>query len=77
MLQQVPNVSPTNRYTTIVPLAIVLAVSAIKELVEDYKRRDADKALNDSRAQVLKGSTFADTKWINIAVGDIVRVDYE
>ncbi|KIX03784.1 uncharacterized protein Z518_07337 [Rhinocladiella mackenziei CBS 650.93] len=77
ILQQVPNVSPTNRYTTIVPLMLVLLVSAIKELVEDYKRKAADKALNDSKARVLKGSNFVDTKWINVAVGDIVRVESE
>ncbi|OAL38602.1 hypothetical protein AYO20_02252 [Fonsecaea nubica] len=76
-LQQVPNVSPTNRYTTIVPLLIVLMISAIKELVEDWKRKTADKSLNDSKARVLKGSTFVETKWINVAVGDIVRVESE
>lgn len=77
ILQQVPNVSPTNRYTTIVPLMIVLMISAIKELVEDYKRKSSDKTLNDSRARVLKGSNFVETKWIKVAVGDIVRVESE
>jgi phospholipid-transporting ATPase len=76
-LQQVPGASPTSRYTTIVPLTIVLMISAIKELVEDYRRKSADKTLNDSRARVLKGSTFTDTKWVNVAVGDIVRVESE
>ena len=76
-LQQIPNVSPTNRYTTIVPLAIVLLVSATKELVEDFKRKNSDKSLNHSRARVLQGSTFQDTRWVNVAVGDIVRVESE
>ena len=77
VLQQIPNASPTNRYTTIVPLGIVLLVSAIKESYEDWKRKAADQELNHSSAQVLKGSTFTDTKWVNVAVGDIVRVDSE
>ncbi|KAI4112384.1 MAG: hypothetical protein LQ345_006461 [Seirophora villosa] len=77
VLQQIPNISPTNRYTTIVPLAIVLMVSAGKELIEDFKRKNSDKSLNYSRAKVLKGSNFEDTKWVNIAVGDIVRVESE
>ena len=34
-IQQIPNVSPTNQYTTIVPLAIVLAASGFKEIQED------------------------------------------
>ncbi|KAL9122281.1 MAG: hypothetical protein Q9187_001158 [Circinaria calcarea] len=77
ILQQIPNISPTNRYTTIVPLAIVLLVSAGKELVEDYKRKSSDKSLNYSKAQVLKGTSFQSSKWVNVAVGDIVRVESE
>lgn len=76
-LQQIPNISPTNRYTTIGPLIIVLMVSAVKELIEDFKRKSSDKSLNDSRARVLKGSNFENVKWINVAIGDIVRVESE
>ncbi|KAI5863163.1 phospholipid-translocating P-type ATPase [Durotheca rogersii] len=76
-LQQIPNLSPTNRYTTIGPLIVVLLVSAGKELVEDYRRKQADSSLNNSKARVLRGSTFEETKWINVAVGDIVRVQSE
>ncbi|PHH85869.1 hypothetical protein CDD83_11050 [Cordyceps sp. RAO-2017] len=76
-LQQIPGLSPTNRYTTIAPLLIVLLISAGKELVEDYRRKQADNALNTSKARVLRGSTFAETKWINVAVGDVIRVESE
>jgi phospholipid-transporting ATPase len=76
-LQQIPNISPTNRYTTIGPLILVLLVSAGKELIEDYKRKTSDKSLNNSKARVLRGSSFQETKWINVAVGDIVRVESE
>jgi Phospholipid-translocating ATPase N-terminal len=34
-IQQIPDVSPTNPYTTIVPLALVLLASAFKEISED------------------------------------------
>jgi len=34
--QQIPNVSPTGRYTTAVPLLFILCMSALKEIVEDY-----------------------------------------
>ncbi|KAF2144222.1 uncharacterized protein K452DRAFT_223949 [Aplosporella prunicola CBS 121167] len=77
IMQQIPNVSPTNRYTTIAPLIIVLLVSAIKELVEDFRRKSQDRGLNNSKARVLKGSSFQETKWINVSVGDIVRVESE
>lgn len=76
-LQQIPNISPTNKYTTIGPLMIVLLVSAGKELVEDYKRKKQDRELNQSKAKVLLGTNFETTKWINIRVGDIVRVESE
>ena len=42
-LQQIPNLSPTNKYTTIGPLMVVLCVSAVKELIEDYRRKASDK----------------------------------
>uniref|UniRef100_A0A7M4ESC8 Phospholipid-transporting ATPase n=1 Tax=Crocodylus porosus TaxID=8502 RepID=A0A7M4ESC8_CROPO len=35
LLQQIPDVSPTGRYTTLVPLLFILAVAAIKEIIED------------------------------------------
>jgi len=77
VLQQIPGLSPTNPYTTIAPLGIVLLISAGKELVEDYRRRQADNSLNTAGARVLRGSTFTETKWINVAVGDVVRVESE
>ncbi|VVT49577.1 uncharacterized protein SAPINGB_P002338 [Magnusiomyces paraingens] len=76
-IQQVPNVSPTNRYTTIGTLAIVLLVSAIKESVEDIKRGNADKELNNSIVEVLNGGVFEKKRWIRVAVGDIIRVNSE
>jgi len=74
IIQQVPNVSPTNKYTTIGPLAVVLLVSAIKEGVEDVKRHNSDKDLNRSKAEVLQGGDFVIKKWYQIKVGDIIRV---
>lgn len=35
-LQQIPGVSPTGRFTTLVPLLIILTVSAVKEVIEDF-----------------------------------------
>ena len=76
-LQQIPNISPTNRYTTIGPLILVLLVSAGKELIEDFKRKSSDKSLNHSKARVLRGSSFEDTRWVGVKVGDVVRVESE
>ncbi|VDO80710.1 unnamed protein product [Heligmosomoides polygyrus] len=35
LLQQIPDVSPTGRYVTALPLALILALSAVKEIFED------------------------------------------
>jgi phospholipid-transporting ATPase len=40
-IQQIPGVSPTNRYTTIAPLAVVLLASAFKEMQEDLVSSDS------------------------------------
>lgn len=79
IIQQVPNVSPTNRYTTIGTLTIVLLVSAIKEVMEDLKRAGADKELNNTKVLVLDPSSgdFHLRKWIQVQVGDIVKVSNE
>ncbi|PHH56118.1 putative phospholipid-transporting ATPase [Ceratocystis fimbriata CBS 114723] len=77
ILQQIPNLSPTNRYTTIAPLAIVLFVSGVREFVEDYRRKAADNVLNNSKTKILKGSEFVDSKWIDVVIGDVVRVQSE
>lgn len=77
ILQQIPNVSPTSRYTTIVPLGIVLLVSAIKEAVEDSRRKSQDRQLNTSKSRVIRGSSFQDVTWQSVAVGDVVRVESE
>lgn len=78
-IQQVPHVSPTNRYTTIGTLAIVLLTSAIKELVEDFKRFSADKELNNSKTWVFntQHGQWEPKNWNKIRVGDLVKVENE
>ncbi|KAG8221375.1 Ca-transporting ATPase [Butyriboletus roseoflavus] len=75
-IQQIPNVSPTNQYTTIAPLAVVLLASAFKEVQEDLKRHQSDSELNARLTKVLsQSSTFELRKWKDVCVGDIVRVE--
>ncbi|KAJ2370861.1 aminophospholipid translocase [Coemansia sp. RSA 2610] len=74
-IQQISGVSPTSRWTTIVPLAVVLAATAAKELAEDLKRHRSDSDMNKSKARVLVGTTFEEHAWRDVVVGDIVRVE--
>lgn len=75
LFQQIPNVSPTGRYTTAVPLLCILGVSAIKELFEDSKRHKADRKVNESEIYVLNKSTlnWDLIRWQDVKVGDIVK----
>uniref|UniRef100_A0A8C4GME5 Phospholipid-transporting ATPase n=1 Tax=Dicentrarchus labrax TaxID=13489 RepID=A0A8C4GME5_DICLA len=45
LMQQIPDVSPTGRYTTLVPLIFILTVAGIKEIIEDYVSTRAPPAL--------------------------------
>ncbi|GME93921.1 unnamed protein product [Ambrosiozyma monospora] len=76
-IQQVPNVTPTNRFTTILTLGVVLMVSAIKEISEDLKRGSSDTELNKSKVEVLDPVTgqYTVKKWINVKVGDILKIN--
>ncbi|KAH8828098.1 calcium transporting ATPase [Flagelloscypha sp. PMI_526] len=75
-IQQIPGVSPTNQYTTIVPLGFVLMASAFKEVQEDLKRHRSDSELNSRKAKVLTlNNTFEERKWENIMVGEVVRCE--
>ncbi|XP_037051247.1 probable phospholipid-transporting ATPase IA isoform X4 [Bradysia coprophila] len=74
LLQQIKDVSPTGRYTTLVPLIFILSVSAIKEIVEDVKRHRADDDVNHRQVDVIKGGQWQAVKWQDLTVGDIVKI---
>ncbi|CAL8071720.1 unnamed protein product [Orchesella dallaii] len=77
LLQQIPDVSPTGRYTTLVPLIFILSVSALKEIVEDIKRHRADSEINNREVEVLKNGHWDWIKWRNVSVGDFVKIKNE
>lgn len=75
-IQQIPNVSPTNRFGTIIPLSIVLIASAVKEIIEDMKRHKADAEVNARMVKVLdQNGSFIEKKWRDVVVGDVVRLE--
>ncbi|XP_064481329.1 probable phospholipid-transporting ATPase IA isoform X3 [Ornithodoros turicata] len=74
LLQQIPNVSPTGRYTTAVPLVFILVVSALKEIVEDYKRHAADDAVNHSIVLALRDGEWKGIQWTQVCVGDFLKI---
>lgn len=70
------DVSPTNRYTIIAPLALVLAACALKEIEEDLERRNSDKELNSRSTKVLLADgSFQVRRWEQLVVGEVVRLN--
>ncbi|XP_034825074.1 probable phospholipid-transporting ATPase IA isoform X5 [Maniola hyperantus] len=74
LLQQIPDVSPTGRWTTLTPLILILTVSAIKEIVEDFKRHRADDETNRRKVEVLSDGRWLSIRWEKLQVGDICKV---
>lgn len=74
LLQQIPDVSPTGRFTTLVPLIFILAVSALKEIVEDFKRHRADNEINHRPVETLRDDMWSLVRWEELCVGDIVKI---
>ncbi|CAN9515193.1 unnamed protein product [Ophioblennius macclurei] len=75
LLQQIPDVSPTGRWTTLVPLLFILVVAAVKEIIEDLKRHNADNVVNKKECQVLRNGAWEIVHWEKVEVGDIIRVN--
>ncbi|PIC41418.1 hypothetical protein B9Z55_008841 [Caenorhabditis nigoni] len=75
LLQQIPDVSPTGRYTTAVPFLIILSVSALKEIFEDVKRRRSDNKVNAFPVEILVDGQWVEKQWKDVKVGDFIRVD--
>lgn len=73
LLQQIPDVSPTGRWTTLVPLLFILVVAAVKEIIEDLKRHNADGVVNKKECQVLRNGAWEIVHWQKVAVGEVVR----
>ncbi|XP_073967262.1 ATPase phospholipid transporting 8A1 isoform X2 [Choristoneura fumiferana] len=74
LLQQIPDVSPTGRWTTTTPLFFILFVSAVKEIVEDFKRHRADDETNNRLTEVLREGRWVSLRWSELSVGDVVKV---
>lgn len=74
LLQQIPDVSPTGRWTTVTPLVFILCVSALKEIVEDFKRHRADDETNRRKVEVLREGRWSTILWQDLVVGDICKV---
>ncbi|KAM9250429.1 phospholipid-transporting ATPase ID-like [Cariama cristata] len=75
ILQLIPQISSLSWFTTVVPLVLVLAVSGVKDAIDDFNRHKSDKHVNNRPVQVLINGMLKDEKWMNIQVGDIIKLE--
>ncbi|EOA22419.1 hypothetical protein CARUB_v10003062mg [Capsella rubella] len=74
VLNQLPQLAVFGRGASIMPLAFVLLVSAIKDAYEDFRRHRSDRVENNRLALVFEDNQFRDKKWKHIRVGEVIKV---
>ncbi|OPJ77635.1 hypothetical protein AV530_006922 [Patagioenas fasciata monilis] len=75
ILQLIPQISSLSWFTTIVPLVLVLTITAVKDATDDYFRHKSDNQVNNRQSQVLIGGGLRQEQWMNVRVGDIIKLE--
>lgn len=74
ILNQLPQLAVFGRGASIMPLAFVLLVTAIKDAYEDWRRHRADRIENNRLASIFVNGQFQQKKWKDIRVGEIIKI---
>ncbi|XP_027355043.1 phospholipid-transporting ATPase 1-like [Abrus precatorius] len=74
ILNQLPQLAVFGRGVSILPLAFVLLVTAVKDAYEDWRRHRSDKVENNRLALVLVNGQFQEKKWKDIRVGEVIKI---
>uniref|UniRef100_A0A672N5T9 Phospholipid-transporting ATPase n=1 Tax=Sinocyclocheilus grahami TaxID=75366 RepID=A0A672N5T9_SINGR len=75
ILQLIPQISSLSWFTTVVPLLLVLSMTLAKDLSDDITRHKNDKQVNNRKVEVLINGELKSEKWMNVQVGDIVKLE--
>ncbi|XP_076467810.1 phospholipid-transporting ATPase VA-like [Babylonia areolata] len=75
-LNWVPEINAFAKEVAAVPVVFVLAVTAIKDAFEDFRRYRSDKKINSLTCRVYSKSEgrYVKTKWCNVYPGDFVHL---
>ncbi|CAL9707658.1 unnamed protein product [Knipowitschia caucasica] len=74
-LQLIPAISSLSWFTTVVPLFLVLTFTAGKDAIDDINRHRSDNQVNNRKVQVLIDRKLQSEKWMNVQVGDIIKLE--
>ncbi|KAL8105993.1 hypothetical protein AgCh_029709 [Apium graveolens] len=68
-------IAPYSAASSILPLAVVIGATMLKEGVEDFRRKQQDDEVNGRKVNVHQGDgSFKQCEWKDLRVGDIVKV---
>ncbi|XP_069825818.1 phospholipid-transporting ATPase VB isoform X2 [Dendropsophus ebraccatus] len=75
-LNFVPVVNAFQPAIAIIPICIILAITAIKDIWEDFRRYKSDKEINNMPCMVYcrRDRTYVDKCWKDVRVGDFVKL---
>ncbi|KAL0911585.1 hypothetical protein M5K25_019738 [Dendrobium thyrsiflorum] len=78
-INQIPQLGVLSPAASILPLAFVLSVTALKDAYEDYRRGLSDRSENSRLASIFSPTSFSFEykPWNQIRVGELVRVAAE
>jgi len=76
LLNWVPAINAFGKEISMIPVILVLIVTAVKDLFEDRRRYSSDKKVNNSECRVYSTaeSQFVRRLWKDVRVGDIVHL---
>lgn len=89
ILQIIPSISTTGRFTTLAPLLCFVGFSMLREALDDLRRSRLDEEESNRTTSVFRppqaiplapgvgsetGGDWAETKWKNVKVGNILRI---
>nr|XP_049593787.1 probable phospholipid-transporting ATPase IM isoform X7 [Syngnathus scovelli] len=74
-LQLIPQISSLAWFTTAALLILVLSITAVKDASDDINRHKSDNQVNNREVSVLLDGALRTQKWMNVQVGDIVKLE--
>ncbi|MED6211735.1 Alanine--tRNA ligase [Stylosanthes scabra] len=74
ILNQLPQLAVFGRGVSVLPLAFVLFVTAVKDAFEDWRRYKSDKVENNRIATVMVDGRFQGKKWKDVRVGEVIKI---
>lgn len=76
LLQMIKAISPTDQYPLIyVPLTFVLSLNALRDFIEESKRKTKDQEINHRQTKkVVDAGSVAHVDQMELRVGDVIRV---